>query len=334
MVKRGNPGLKGKLINKSIEAYILALETINRLSITYRIETFAYLICNAWELILKAKLLDLASNKQSAIYYKKTKRGEQKRTLSLRDCLGKIFLNEKEPIRRNIELIADLRDECVHLVICEVPKEILALFQSSVLEYHKYLVKWFDISLSNRVSAGMMTVVYDFNPAEFDLANPILRRNLGIETANYLIKYQAELKKEYDQLGKAAEFSISIDYKLRLTKSGSPDLELTSGKGGELIGFVEVPKDPSKTHPHRLKDVEKIINKFLPEAEKIGQYDITCIQSIFDTKKNQSHYYKGSIKGSPMQYSQEFIDWVLNKYKNNPDFFTETRQQFKNNRNS
>ena len=37
---RGNPGLKGGLVNKSIEGYILALETINRLSIHYRVETF------------------------------------------------------------------------------------------------------------------------------------------------------------------------------------------------------------------------------------------------------------------------------------------------------
>jgi hypothetical protein len=41
--KRGRPGLKGRMIEKSMEAYILALET--RLSAKYRVETFAYLIC-------------------------------------------------------------------------------------------------------------------------------------------------------------------------------------------------------------------------------------------------------------------------------------------------
>jgi len=35
--RRGNPGLCGKLLDKSVEAYILALETINRLSIQYRV---------------------------------------------------------------------------------------------------------------------------------------------------------------------------------------------------------------------------------------------------------------------------------------------------------
>lgn len=52
--RRGNPGLRGRLLNSSIDAYILSLDTINRLSVRYRVENFAYLICNAWELLLKA----------------------------------------------------------------------------------------------------------------------------------------------------------------------------------------------------------------------------------------------------------------------------------------
>lgn len=112
--KRGNPGLKGRLLDKSIEAYILSLETINRLSVKYRIENFAYLICNAWELLLKAKILD-DTNDRKAIYYPKEK-GKRPRTLSLRDCSQKIFPNEKDPARRNMERVCSLRDEATHLV--------------------------------------------------------------------------------------------------------------------------------------------------------------------------------------------------------------------------
>jgi hypothetical protein len=76
--KRGNPGLKGKLLDKSTEAYILSLETINRLSVKYRIENFSYLICNAWELLLKTKILDHSKDRKS-IYYK-TEKGQRPRT--------------------------------------------------------------------------------------------------------------------------------------------------------------------------------------------------------------------------------------------------------------
>lgn len=326
MGKRGNPGLKGQLLNKSIEAYILALETINRLSITYRIETFTYLLCNAWELLLKARLLDLAKNNRAAIYYP-SKRGEEKRTLALRICVQKLFLNEKDPMRRNVELIADLRDQAVHLVITQVPKEILALFQASVLNYHKCLGQWFDISLSDRVTVGMMTIVYDFKPEEFDLSSPILRRTMGTETAKYLLKYQAQLKAEFEALGKVAEFSIPLDYRLMLTKSGSPDIELTNGIGGQPTAIVEVPKDAGKSHPHRQKEVINQINAALPPGTPINQHDIQCIVQVFNTKKNAAHYYRSSVPGSPTQYSQAFVDWILGQYKNYPNFFEQTRRK-------
>jgi hypothetical protein len=74
----GNPGLKGRLVDKSVEGYILALETINRLSIQYRVETFCYLICNAWELLLKAKILEDTDNNRNAIYRGKKKLGQQR----------------------------------------------------------------------------------------------------------------------------------------------------------------------------------------------------------------------------------------------------------------
>ena len=57
--RKGRAGLKGQLVEKSVDAYVLALETINRLSIKYRVESFTHLICNAWELLLKARVLDV-----------------------------------------------------------------------------------------------------------------------------------------------------------------------------------------------------------------------------------------------------------------------------------
>ena len=36
----GSFDLKARLLDKSLEAYVLALETINRLTIQYRLETF------------------------------------------------------------------------------------------------------------------------------------------------------------------------------------------------------------------------------------------------------------------------------------------------------
>ncbi len=324
--KRGNPGLKGRLLDKSLEAYILSLETINRLAVKYRVENFAYLLCNAWELLLKAKILD-DTNDRRTIYYPR-ENGKRPRTLALRDCLKKLFLNEKEPMRRNIERVAELRDEATHLVLGQVPKDVLALFQASVLNYHNRLVEWFGVSLSDRVSVGMMTIVYDFSPEEFDLKNPILRRRIGREAAQYLTEFQAEIRQEFEDLSKPAEFSIDIGYRLALVKKpDTADIVLTSGASGIQTRVVEVPKDPGRTHPHRQKEVTAQINSALGGACRINQHDFQCVIKTYEVKKRPEFYYKGTVQGSPSQYSREFVEWLLREYGNDNTFFVKARRK-------
>ena len=322
---RGNPGLKGQLLENSIEAYVLALETINRLSIKYRVETFAYLICNAWELLLKAKIIEEAGSKK-AIYYKK-KRGEPRRSLALRECLKKVFTNDNDPTRRNVELIADLRDEATHLVISQVPKDVLALFQACVLNYHRRLNEWWNISLSDRIPVGMITIIYDLSPEQLDLSNSVLRRQLDSDTAKYLMEFEAKVRQESEHLGRSAEFSIPVNYKLALVKNvGDADISLATGDVGATVGILEVPKDPSKTHPYRQKELVEQTNVTL-EGAIINKHDVECVVKVHDVKEKSNFYYQGKVKGSPGQYSREFVEWMAAKHERNTDFFPQARQR-------
>ena len=322
----GNPGLRGRLLDKSMEAYILSLETINRLSVKYRVETFAYLICNAWELLLKAKLIEDKGNSK-VIYYKK-KRGQPRRSWSLRDCLKQVFQNEKDPVRCNIQRVADLRDESVHIVITQVPKDVLGLFQACVLNYHKQLVDWFDMSLSNRVSVGMMTIVYDFSPEQFDLESPILRRQLKRDAVQYLTRFQAEIRDEFETLGKPAEYSIDIDYKLALVKKiAESDIVLSTGQTGVTTGIAEVPKDSGKTHPYRETELLNEVNAKLNGLAVVNSYDIRCLVKVYGIKKRPEFHYKCCVLGSPTQYSRHFVDWIMGQYDKNNQFFVQTRRK-------
>jgi len=326
--RRGNPGLCGKLLDKSVEAYILSLETINRLSIQYRVETFTYLICNAWELLLKARILDQTKQKNSI--YNPTQKGEKQRTLALRDCLKKEFPNEHEPVRRNIERIADLRDEAVHLVISDVPKDVLGLFQACVLNYHKHLFGWFDVSLADRVSPGMMSIVYDFSPEEVDLKSPVMRKRLGKDAADYLTEYQARLQQDVEELGNPSTFSIGIEYSLALTKKpADADITLSSGTSGANTKLVEVPKDPSKTHPQRQTEVIAKVNAALGGSKIINPHDIQCVVKVYGIKKRSDFFYQGSVSGNPGQYSDKFIGWLVQHFNNDNDFFLKVRQKEK-----
>lgn len=318
--------LKERLIDKSIEAYILALETINRLTIQYRIETFCYLICNAWELLLKAKIIDNKGT-ECSIYYKRQK-GKQKRSLSLRDCLNQIMQNQTAPIRRNIERIEELRDESVHLVIGHIPRDVIGLFQAGVINYHKRLNEWFGESISDRVSIGMMSIVYDMSPEQSDLTDQRLLRKLGPDAAEFLTGYCAELKQESGQLQGSPEFSIGIEYRLVLTKkSNDADIVLSAGPiDGEPTQMVEVAKDSSTSHPFRQTEV---LEQLKEKSMTINRYDIQCINEVHKIKNKREYFYQGKIKGSPSQYSQSFVDWLCERYRQDKNFFCKTRAKAK-----
>lgn len=325
---RCNPGLKGRLVEKSIEAYVLALETINRLSIHYRVETFCYLICNAWELLLKAKILD-DEGKRTAIYYKK-QRGKPRHSLSLRDCLNRVIPNQNDATRRNIECIAELRDEAVHIVFSEVPRDVLSLFQASILNYHKRLGAWFGISLSDRVPVGMMSLVYDLSPEKADLSHARLKKALGKEAADFIARYSAEIQNEYEKLGRPVEFFIGIEYRLVLTKNrDEADITLVTGTDAIAAArIVEVPKDPSKSHPYRLKEVVEKLKESIPGVVA-NQYCIQCINKVYGVKKRPEWFYQGKVKGSPAQYSQAFVDWLVEKHARDANLFEEAKKKVK-----
>lgn len=325
--RKGRSGLKGQLVDKSVDAYVLALETINRLSIKYRIESFTHLICNAWELLLKARLLD-QNTSRDVIYYK-TRRGEPRRTISLRDALARAVLNEKDPLRRNLEVVADLRDEAMHLVISEVPNDVLLLFQACVINYHKKLNEWFDLSLAERVTVGMMTIVYDLSPGSFDLKSASVKRRLGKDAAAYLLHVQKNIQSEYDLLGKVPEFSIGVEYKLALTKKPTDaDIVFNSSSAGRTATVVEVAKDSGKSHPYRLKELLAELEKQIG-AQGINQFDIQCVNKTFDVRKRAEWFYQGTVKGSPAQYSPLFVAWLAEQFQKNPAFFSNARTKAK-----
>lgn len=74
-----------KLVDKSVEAFILGIEIYNKPTIRYRIEGFSFFICNAWELMLKAYMIKKFG--YQSIYYK----DNPGRTISLENCIKKFL---------------------------------------------------------------------------------------------------------------------------------------------------------------------------------------------------------------------------------------------------
>ncbi len=311
------------LTESSIEAFILGLEVINKLSISYRLESFVFLFCNAWELLLKAKLL-LEKRK---IFYRK-KRNQPRRSLSLDDCLNRVFTSADDPVRLNIEKIKELRDHATHLVIPFIPTDAMALFQAGVINYTQKLNEWIGIDISKRVPLGMMALVYDIDPNLHTLDSAIIKRRLPKDTLRWWTNFQISVRDKAQSFttGKDA-FYIPINLKLAIVKNpNKADIVLSSGVGGKNALIVEVPKNPDTTHPHRRKDVVQLVNQRLNGRKTITPFDIQSVRKVYRVDSNSNYYYKS--KFATPQYSNAFIDWLVEKFDNDPDFFAKARQKY------
>jgi len=68
-----------ELLNRAESAMLGAIELYNKPGFPYRMETFAILAINAWELLLKAKWIKENDNKINSLYvreHRKNKNGE------------------------------------------------------------------------------------------------------------------------------------------------------------------------------------------------------------------------------------------------------------------
>lgn len=86
-----------------------------------------------------------------------------------------------------------------------------------------------------------------------------------------------------------------------------------------------------KTHPYKSKGVVEIINRKLNGLKTINTHDIKCIAEIHNLKDNPNIYYRSKFATTP-QYSDAFVDWVLEKYNIDSRFFDKARLQFRQTR--
>lgn len=84
--------------------------------------------------------------------------------------------------------------------------------------------------------------------------------------------------------------------------------------------------DYDTTYPHRQTELIDVVNGMLPKGIKINTYDILAVRRThkIDSATRYSHTPKF---GSP-QYSDAFAKWIVEKHKENSNFFKEVRAKY------
>lgn len=164
------PTRAAKLYSKSESAMIAAIEVYNKPTFAYREETFSILAINAWELLLKARVLSqnlnnlrsiyvlehkqLADGSTSARKFPRLNRAGNHTTIGLFAAIAKLeaTTDTRLPteVRGNIEALLEVRDNAVHFENAGFPlaKHVLEIGTASVRNYVELAKRWFSQDLS------------------------------------------------------------------------------------------------------------------------------------------------------------------------------------------
>ena len=321
--------LSRQLVEKSENAFLLALEIYNKPTVHYRLESFCILYINSWELLLKAKIIE--NNKDTkSIFVKGTKK---KDTITFSEALGRVFTNVKDPLRVNLEHINELRNTSSHLIIPEYENIYAGLFQQGVLNYTNTLLEWFEKTID--ITPRLLTLTFDYHPENVtkltikDKYNQLISAVFDIQQKNIL-----NTLKSIPQ-----GYSIPINSTLALVKNPEKaDIVFSQGRkeGKELLGYVEVPKDSSKTHPYlRGKDKfpkkDSVLGVLKSKGININGYELQCINYCENINSNSrvDFIFINSVANNSTQYSVSYVEFIENKIMNNPNYIEKCKEKYK-----
>lgn len=316
-------GMPARLLDRSLHAFLLALEMYNRPTQRYRLEAFCILAINAWELLLKAELI--IKEGEAAIYYK----DGFSRTLSIRDVLQRVMTNHNDPVRVNIEYMIDLRDQAVHLLIPELQFDISRLFQANVFNYIQRYQTITGTQAHDIFGTGLVSLIIDSRHVQPD----VIRAKYSGITEQTVSEFLERFQRREKELASRA-FAIPIDYRLVLTKRQEQgDIGLSTGDTGISSVLVAVPKDVNQTHPHLQKDVVAKVNERLAGRveRRFTSYDFQAIllkeKRIRSSRSNEFYFF--IEKSKTHCYSDKCVDFIVNKIRNNPDYLNRCRESYK-----
>lgn len=310
-----------QLLNKSKEAFILSVEIYNKPTIRYRVEGFAFFICNAWELMLKAHLIKTKG--ESSIYY----RDNQGRTISLENCIEKVFTNNKDPLRMNLEKIIELRNTSTHFITEEYEMVYVPLFQSCIFNFNEKMQKFHNIDITDLISLNFLNLVVkenalDENEIKAKYSNEIAEKLLGLNNKISKISHESN-----------SNFAIRIEHHYYLTKDKdkATDTVAIDKNSKNTVQVIKELKDTNETHKYTAKKLIGEVNKQLYKANitlKYGEktdvkfnthyFNLFC--KYYNIKANIKWCYPHNQFSQPCYtYSTQAIDFIIDEIKKDPE---------------
>ena len=288
------------LLEKSEEAYLLALELINKPTIKYRTEGFCFFICNAWELLLKAFIIR-RENDINAIDFKH----KPNQTLGLQECMEKVFTSTTDYTKSNLNYIREIRNKSTHSYLPEYDFTFAPVFQRCVSNYNQFVKKHFpEFPINNQITA-------------FVALSNLPRDSSSTLALNPKTLFQYEMLNEKISTDTNEESIVQTIKLVSTKKSKDADVKFSiSDDTDDSAHFIHVPKDVNSTHPYSAKEAVKKIKETI--SLSLGadyRFTMTTFTDFIRDKgirHNQEYCYELEYGKSKLKkYSEKLIEHIV-----------------------
>ncbi len=321
-----------RLLEKSQEAFIMAVEIYNRPSIKYRVEGFSFFICNAWELMIKAKIIK--ENGYKKLFY--INRNGEQRTITLKKALQLTLSNKKSPVVKNLNSIIELRNTSTHFIVEEDNQIYLGLFQACISNYEQYMNTWHQRRIADIFPSNYLTL--SINARSFavkdisakypdDVALALLSRKNNISTL--------------EEMSTSPHYSHIIKQEVVLTKNATGNARKIAvvplEDADEKTAIIRKITDPSKTHPYSTTECIDEINKKLLKnkvtlfvggepKDKFTSNDFQLFADQYGYKGNDEYCYVHVVgRNKSRTYSEIVVNQIVDMLTKNNKMIEELK---------
>ena len=273
------------------EALLAAVEIYNKPRVEYREQTVAFLIVNAWEVLIKARIVQQNGGKIQSIYRRQpnSRRFEFNAdgeivTIGIRGAINRSGLPDE--VKRNINGLIKIRNQATHLgvLVPELKQFILEFSTASVQNFAKAYANWFQDS----IDAPYLLPLGFVGTAQTAIAKyPVRQREL--------LEELSDLAKSHDSTD--SEYSVVIQVRVELNRGLS---------GGGNIGLTSDPNVPKVS----ISD-DEALKRFPTSYNELVD---NCRNRYFDFKQNQEfHLVMKRVNSDPRCTYERKLDPTAEK---------------------
>ncbi len=253
---KGLPYEVKTLIQKARESALLAVETYNRPTASFRSGAYVVLMTIAWTALFHATFFrrgikPFHRKKDSSRYVRID--GEPKRW-ELKESLDFYYKGDNPPARKNLEFFIGLRNKIEHCALAQLDPSIFGECQAMLLNFESLLIAEFGERYAIR--AGLTFAL------QFSKATPH-----GHSLKDKAQQHRFKIVKQYVDDFRSAlsnEIQSSLDYSFKVFLVP----KIGNHAGGDAIAIEWVRYDPSK--PEEMKQYEKVVAMIKPKEVSVA----------------------------------------------------------------